>query len=81
MFMYNFYTAKLPNASDFKDSFKKVSNIRTYNARLAAIHKHIPFCDLSSVGTNYEQYGKLNLRFVGAKIWNTISGATKKNQC
>ena len=31
---------------------------------------------LPSVRTSY---GKLNLRFIGAKIWNTISNDKKKN--
>ena len=70
MFMYDFYTAKLPNA--FKDLLKKVSNIHAYNARLAARQTYY----LPSVRTKYY---KLNLRFIGAKIWNTVSA--DKNEC
>ena len=51
-----------PNA--FKDLFKKVSNRHAYNTRLIVRQTY----SLPSVITNY---GKFNLRFIGAKIWNT----------
>ena len=69
MFMYHFYTAKLPNA--FKDLFKNVSNRHAYNTRLAARQTY----SLPSVRTSY---GKFNLSFIGAKIWNTISDDKKR---
>ena len=50
---------------------KKVSNIHAYSTRLAARQT----CSLPSVRTNY---GKLDLRFIGAKIWNTISDDKKR---
>ena len=67
--MYHFYTAKLPNA--FKDLFKNVRNRHAYNTRLAARQTY----SLPSVRTNY---GKFNLRFIGAEIWNTISDDKKR---
>ena len=54
----------MPNA--FRDLFSNVNNIHSYNTRLAARQPYY----LPSVKTNY---GKLNLRFIGAKIRNTIS--------
>ena len=69
MFMYDLYTTKLPNA--FKDLFKKVRNRHAYNTRLASRQSY----SLPSVRTNY---GKFNLRFIGAKIWNTISDDKKR---
>ena len=69
MFMYDLYTTKLPNA--FKDLFKKARNRHAYNTRLASRQSY----SLPSVRTNY---GKFNLRFIGAKIWNTISDDIKR---
>ena len=69
MFMYDFYTAKFPNA--FEDLFKKISNRHAYNTSLASRQSY----SLPSVRTNY---GKFNLRFIGAKIWNTISDDKKR---
>ena len=71
MFIYDFYTAKLPNA--LKDLFKKISNRHAHNTRLASRQSY----SLPSVRTNY---GKFNLRFIGAKIWNTISDDKKECQ-
>ena len=68
--MYDFYPAKLPNV--FKDLFKKISNRHAYSTRLASRQSH----SFPSVRTNY---GKFNLRFIGAKIWNTISDDKKRN--
>ena len=67
--MYDFHTAKLPNA--FEDLLKKISNRHAYNTRLASGQSY----SLPSVRTNY---GKFNLRFIGAKIWNTISDDKKR---
>ena len=69
MFMYDFYTAKLPCA--FKNLFKKISNRHACNTRLASKQSY----SLPSVRSNY---GKFNLRFIGAKIWNTISDDKKR---
>ena len=57
----------------WKDFFIKVSIIHAYNKRLAARQTY----SLPSVRTNY---GKLNLTFLGVKIWNTISDDKKECQ-
>ena len=64
LFMHDYYyTHRLPDA--FSEFFTKVNKRHHYNTRLAS---KATFC-LPSIRTNY---GKFNLRFTGAKIWNGI---------
>ena len=63
LFMYNFYGDKLPSV--FKDFFISIDKIHHYNTRLVIKKSYY----LPKIRTNY---GKFNIRFVGAKIWNSI---------
>ena len=62
-FMYDFHSNNLPLI--FSDFFKPVSSIHSYNTRLASKSSLY----LPHARTNY---GIFNIRYNGAKIWNTI---------
>ena len=69
LFMYDYDSQNLPN--NFHQYFLQVSQKHGYNTRLASKNSY----SLPKIKTNY---GKFNIRFCGAKIWNTISEPTKK---
>jgi hypothetical protein len=68
IFMHKYYNNNLP--SFFSDFFTPVNQIHNYNTRLAS--KIYYFLD--TVRTNY---GLFNIRFQGAKIWNSIDNTIK----
>ena len=68
IFVYDFTSANLPPA--FDDLFMPVYKKHNYNTRLASWSS----CSLPLVRTNY---GKSNIRFLGAKLWNYINNGTK----
>ena len=67
-FLHQFHTGLLPN--EFADFFTLVRNRDSYNTRLAS---RSSYC-FPEIRTNY---GKFNLRFRGATIWNSMQGQTK----
>ena len=66
--MYDFHENNLPPV--FHDFFTPVSNVHKYNTRLASKDSYYT----SKVRTNY---GKFNIRYVGAKVWNSIDESFK----
>ena len=68
IFMYDFTSGNLPPAFDdlFMPVYKKYNN----NTRLASWSS----CSLPLVRTNY---GKSNITFLSAKLWNSINNDTK----
>ena len=68
LFMYDYHSANLPSISD--SSFIKVSQRHNYNTRLALKSSF----SLPQIRTNY---GKLNIRFTGPKVWNSVDEKTK----
>lgn len=69
LFMYNYNNNKLPSA--FHNDFTSVSSRHSYNTRLASKSS---YC-FPAIRTNY---GKFNIRFRGAEIWNSIDENYKK---
>ena len=69
LFMYDFHENNLP--SIFNNFFVSVKQRHSYNTRLASKSSY----SLPKVRTNY---GLLNIKFVGAKIWNSIDESLKK---
>ena len=63
IFVYNFYSGKLPQI--FDKYFISVNQQHNYNTRHASRSSYL----LPKIRTNY---GKFNIRFVGAKVWNLI---------
>ena len=63
LFVYDYYTNKLP--AIFHDFFKSIHEVHQYNTILASKKSYY----LPKTRTNY---GKFNIRFNGAKIWNSI---------
>ena len=63
LFVYDFHANILPSV--FHDFFTPVNRVHQYNTRLASKDSYY----ISKVRTNY---GKFNIRFVGAKVWNSI---------
>ena len=63
LFVYDFHANILPSV--FHDFFTPVNRVHQYNTRLASKDSYY----ISKVMTNY---GKFNIRFVGAKVWNSI---------
>ena len=59
----DFHANILPSV--FHDFFTPVNRVHQYNTRLASKDSYY----ISKVRTNY---GKFNIRFVGAKVWNSI---------
>ena len=67
-------TDALPSV--FQGFFKPIHNIHRYNTRLASKDTYYTF----KIRTNY---GKFNIRFSGAKVWNSIQEnlkSEKRNQ-
>ena len=62
--MYDYHHGNLPDV--FKMYFTHVSLTHKYNTRFASKQNYA----LPYVKTNY---GKFNLRFVGATLWNSIN--------
>ena len=74
LFMHDYHTDALP--SFFQGFFKPIHNIHRYNTRLASKDTYYTF----KIRTNY---GKFNIRFSGAKVWNSIQEnlkSEKRNQ-
>ena len=61
--MYDFHRDKVPSV--FKRYFKSVHKTHRYNARFASKKSYY----LPKIRTNY---GKFNIRFVGAKNWKSV---------
>ena len=72
LLMYDFHENNL--SSVFHDFFTPVSSVHKYNTRLASKDSYY----ISKVRTNY---GKFNIRFVGAKVWNSIDESFKSKRC
>ena len=70
--MYKFQNQLLP--ATFHSYFTKVTNVHSYNTRLASIKTII----LYSICKNYS-YGKFSVRFKGPSIWNTIGSDIKSS--
>jgi len=62
-FLYDYHYNKLPKL--FDSFFIKISQVHNYNTRLASKSTF----SLPNVRTNY---GKFNIRFKGAEVWNSI---------
>ena len=72
--MHDYHTDALPSV--FQGFFKPIHNIHRYNTRLASKDTYYTF----KIRTNY---GKFNIRFSGAKVWNSIQEnlkSEKRNQ-
>ena len=68
LFMYDYYSNRLPLI--FNDFFKSINKVHQYQTRLAnKISYYLP-----KARTNY---GKFNIRFFGAKVWNSIEDSLK----
>ena len=68
MLLYNYHSKILPSV--FDNFFQTVASVHHYNTRLAAKSSYyIPYAK-----TNY---GKFNIRYRGAKIWNALDEKTK----
>ena len=63
LFVYNFSTGNLPNT--FESFVTLIKNQHNYQTRLASKSSFA----LPKLRTNY---GKFNIRFAGAKVWNSI---------
>ena len=68
LFMYDYYNNNLPNV--FNTFFTKPSAIHGYNTRFAS---KLSF-SIPHARTNY---GKFNIRFTGAKVWNSVDDEIK----
>ena len=66
--MYDFFSNSLPII--FNDFFKSVRNVHQYNSRLASRKS----CYLHKIRTNYDKY---NIRYLEAKLWNSIGDDLK----
>ena len=65
---YDYHNNNLPNL--FHSFFTKASSVHSYNTRLASKSSYsIPYAR-----TNY---GKFNIRFTGAKVWNSVDEELK----
>ena len=64
LLMHDYYNNKLPIA--FNNLFMSISSVHQYNTRLASKRNYY----LPKIRTNY---GKFNIRFLGVKIWNSLS--------
>ena len=69
--MYDFHENNLPPV--FHDFFTPVSSVHNYNTRLASKDSYY----ISKVRTNY---GKFNIRYVAAKVWNSIDETFKSKR-
>lgn len=68
VFMYKYNNKKLPSV--FNNYFRAINDVHNYNTRLSANQSF-------SVPYARTNYGIFNIRFVGAKVWNTIDPAFK----
>ena len=74
LFMYDYYSNRLPLI--FDNFFKSINKVHQYQTRLASkISYYLP-----KARTNY---GKFNIRFFGAKVWNSIDDSliSKSRAC
>ena len=62
-FMYDYYLNSLP--STFNNFYKSINKLHQYETRLGSTKSYY----LPKARTNY---GKFNIRFSGAKLWNSI---------
>ena len=70
LFMYDYYSNRLPLPVIFNDFFTSINKVHQYQTRLASkISYYLP-----KVRTNY---GKFTIRFFGAKVWNSIEESLK----
>ena len=69
LFMYDFHSGNLPVS--FSNFFLQVNQKHSYNTRLSSKSS---YC-LPKVRTNF---GKFNIRYAGAKCWNSVSESFKK---
>ena len=68
LFMYDYYFNRLPLI--FNDFFKSINKVHQYKTRLASkISYYLPKARIN--------YGKFNIRFFGAKVWNSIEESLK----
>ena len=68
LLMYDYYSNRLPLI--FNDFFKSINKVHQYQTRLAnKISYYLP-----KARTNY---GKFNICFFGAKVWNSIEDSLK----
>ena len=66
--MYDYYSNRLPLI--FDNFFKSINKVHQYQTRLASkISYYLP-----KARTNY---GKFNMRFFGAKVWNSTDDSLK----
>ena len=63
LFMHDYYSNRLPSA--FNNFFKSINKVHQYATRLASKKSYY----LPKLRTNY---GKFNIRFSGAKLWNAV---------
>ena len=66
--MYDFSNGSLPQI--FNEYFKSIRNVYQYYTRLACKKSYY----LDKIRTNY---GKFDIRYLGARIWNTIKDDLK----
>jgi len=68
LFMYDYYSNRLPLI--FDNFFKSINKVHQYQTRLASkISYYLP-----KARTNY---GEFDIRFFGAKVWNSIDDSLK----
>jgi hypothetical protein len=68
--MYDFHSNTLPSA--FNGFFTPTTSIHNYRTRLASKDSYY----IGKIRTNY---GKFNIRYVGAIAWNSIHAEVKKS--
>ena len=70
--MYDYYSNRLPLI--FDNFFKSINKVYQYQTRLASkISYYLPKARIN--------YGKFNIRFFGAKVWNSIDDSLKSKSC
>ena len=69
IFVYNYNSGNLPNT--FDTFFVLVNQKHNYNTRLSSRSSY----SLPKIRTNY---GKFNIRYTGAKVWNSIDENIKR---
>jgi len=70
MFMYDFYSNNLP--SIFHYFFIPISHVHTYRTRLTSKDSFY----IAKIRTNY---GRFNICYIGANIWNKINDEFKRS--
>jgi len=72
LYMYSYYSNRLPLI--FVNFFKSINKVHQYQTRLVSkISYYLP-----RARTNY---GKCNIRFFDAKVWNSIDDSLKSKSC